>query len=148
MGNLHRIVYLSRSLLTGSPADLETKVRRILATARINNRKHRLTGALAFNEHGFGQVLEGSPDDLALIFGRIRQDPRHCDVKILVQAPAEKRLFPSWSMAFAKGSAGQNDHPLAHFAFEAALTDGATPEAETLLGALLKVVTQTRPAPV
>ena len=140
MSKLCRIVYCSRSLLTGSRADIELGIRKILATARLNNRAARLTGALTFTDSCFAQVLEGSLDDLASVFAKIRRDPRHTDLKILEQTSPESRLFPKWSMAFVDTPDGDGDHPLAHFSFEAALSNGAAPEAERVLSALRRLV--------
>jgi hypothetical protein len=131
-----RIVYCSRSSVTGTRAELEVQIRNILATARTNNKAARLTGALTFNDSCFAQVLEGYADDLRPIFDRIRRDPRHSDIKILSSTEPTRRLFPHWSMAYVDTPYDDGCHPLAHFAFEAALTNGAEPEAEQLLHAM------------
>ena len=141
MGRLCRIVYCSRSRLSGSRADIELGIRKILAAARQRNRAARLTGALTFTDSCFAQVLEGDLDDLAPVFTSIRRDPRHTDLKILEQVSPNSRLFPTWSMAFVDTSDdGDGHHPLAHFSFETALTDGAAPEVERVLNALRRVV--------
>jgi hypothetical protein len=140
VSSLCRIVYCSRSLLKGSRSDIEVQIRQILATARTRNPEAGLTGALTFNESCFAQVLEGADDDLALLYEKIRRDPRHTDVKILMQDNPTRRLFPSWSMAYVGTLSGHRRHPLAHFSFEAALTHGAAPEARLLLDALCQVV--------
>jgi hypothetical protein len=131
-----RIVYCSRSNIIGSRAEIEVQIRNILAIARTNNKAARLTGALTFNDSCFAQVLEGYADDLRPIFDRIRRDPRHCDIKILASTEPTRRLFRHWSMAYVDPPHNDGQHPLAHFAFEAALTHGAEPEAEQLLNAL------------
>lgn len=141
MSRLCRIVYCSRSLITGSRADVELKIRTILASARTKNRAANVSGALTFNESCFAQVLEGAVADVAPIFERIRRDPRHCDVRILAQSQAPRRLFPTWSMAYVEPEYGDGRHPLAHFSFEAALINGAGHEARQLLESLRQVVT-------
>jgi hypothetical protein len=141
MGRLCRIVYCSRSRLSGSRAEIELGIRKILAAARQRNRAARLTGALTFTDSCFAQVLEGDLDDLAPVFTSIRRDPRHTDLKILEQVSPNSRLFPTWSMAFVDTSDdGDGHHPLAHFSFETALTNGAAPEVERVLNALRRVV--------
>jgi Sensors of blue-light using FAD len=134
-----RIVYCSRNSVVGSRAEVETQIRNILATARTNNKAARLTGALTFNDSCFAQVLEGYADDLMPIFDRIRRDPRHCDIKILAKSEPARRLFPHWSMAYVDTAFSDGRHPLAHFAFEAALTNGAEPEAQQLLDAMRRL---------
>ena len=143
MSSLCRIVYCSRSLLKGSRSDSEVQIRQILATARPRPPEAGLTGALTFNESCFAQVLEGADDDLALLYEKIRRDPRHTDVKILMQDNPTRRLFPSWSMAYVGTASGHRRHPLAHFPSEAAPTHGAAPEALLMLDALRQVVVAT-----
>jgi hypothetical protein len=140
MSKILRVVYCSRSCVTGSRAEVETQIRKILASARTNNEEARLTGALAFNEDCFAQVLEGAPANLLPVMDRIHRDPRHRDLKILGETRPPRRLFPRWSMAYVDTMLGDGRHPLAHFSFESALTSGAAPEAEQLLTALCRVV--------
>jgi hypothetical protein len=140
VSKLYRIAYCSRSCLTGPPEEIEVQIRRILATARVSNRKYHLTGALTFNQSYFAQVLEGAADDLAPLMDHIKRDTRHSHFRVLERREIVTRAFPLWSMAFVARADGTMGHPLAHFEFEAALTDGATPEAEQLLTALRRVV--------
>jgi hypothetical protein len=140
MSKIYRIAYCSRSCLTGTPEAIEVQIRRILATARLSNHKHNLTGALTFNQSYFAQVLEGAADDLAPLIEHIQRDARHSHFHVLERREIVTRSFPRWSMAYVAKSDGTMGHPLAHFEFEAALTDGATPEAKKLLRALRRVV--------
>jgi Sensors of blue-light using FAD len=133
------IIYCSRSRLRGTPAEVEMETRRILATARINNKRARVTGAMTFNEIGFAQVLEGATYDVMSIFDRIRQDKRHYDLRILSQTNTPSRVFPTWSMAYVGRQHGDGRHPLADFNFEAALTEGASHQAAELLKCLRKI---------
>jgi hypothetical protein len=131
-----RIVYCSRNAVIGTRPEVEVQIRNILATARVNNKAAGLTGAMTFNDSCFAQVLEGYSDDLRPIFDRIRRDLRHSDVKVLASSEPAGRLFPHWSMAYVDNPRDDGRHPLAHFAFEAALTNGAEPEAMQLLNAM------------
>jgi hypothetical protein len=131
-----RIVYCSRNSVIGTAAEIEVQIRNILATARTNNKAAQVTGAMTFNQNCFAQVLEGDAEDLRPIFDRIRRDPRHSDIKILRCTEPTRRLFSHWSMAYVDTPHNDGRHPLAHFAFEAALTHGAEPEAEQLLNAM------------
>jgi hypothetical protein len=144
MSKFLRIVYCSRNRVTGSRADVEVQIRNILATARTHNKAMGLSGAMTFNDNYFAQVLEGDAARLAPLLGRIRRDPRHSDIKILEQTETAQRLFPHWSMAYVDTPDDNGRHPLAHFAFEAALITGAEPEAEQLLDSMRRV-TRDRP---
>ena len=86
------------------------------------------------------RLLEGATSDVMPIFERIRRDARHCDLKILSQTNPASRVFPYWSMAYVATPHGHGRHPLAHFEFEAALADGALPQAEQLLNCLRQIV--------
>jgi hypothetical protein len=97
---LHRIVYFSRNTMSGSSSDVLAGVQQILATARRNNARVGVTGALVFNSGGFAQVLEGPRQGVAEIFERIQCDRRHSDVLVLEHTQVETRSFASWSMAF------------------------------------------------
>ncbi len=100
--DLWRLVYWSRNMISGvQDSDTgETEIRRILETARRNNPKHDVTGALMFNRGTFAQVLEGPRDGLIDVFERIQCDLRHADVVVLEYAAVSERRFPQWSMAF------------------------------------------------
>ena len=106
---LHRLVYYSRNLITGSPAESAAEVEAILASARRNNSVIGVTGALIFNAGTFAQVLEGARHDVEATFERIQCDERHGDVQVLAFEEVESRGFPSWSMAFVgRSREGQN----------------------------------------
>jgi hypothetical protein len=100
MNNLHRLVYVSRSRLEGSPEEREAQVLPILVGSRERNLGSGLTGALLFNEDCFAQALEGGFDDLSRTFERIQRDERHHDIVVLSLNPVGARAFPSWSMAY------------------------------------------------
>ncbi|CAN5300545.1 hypothetical protein BH10PSE7_BH10PSE7_35840 [soil metagenome] len=115
---LHRLVYFSRNTVPGSRVDIAFEIESILASSRRNNMRGHITGALIFNSGVFAQVLEGSRDGIENTFERIQRDPRHSDVQILAFEPIERRVFPSWSMAFVGRS--KPDHAL--FAYLASAT--------------------------
>ncbi len=70
----------------------------ILATARRNNARDGITGALICREDLFVQLLEGRRDVVTSAFSRILHDDRHVDVVNLWSGDIEARLFPGWSM--------------------------------------------------
>jgi len=94
---LHRLYYRSRA----TPAvkvDLDFVVRQIIVTAIRQNRAVGLTGLLLTVQGNFIQVLEGNVDAVRGTYARISMDPRHFDLKIISQGPAEQRLFGEWNM--------------------------------------------------
>lgn len=107
--SLHRLIYCSRSRLTGGEAALEAEIRQILGTSRRNNARAGVTGALLFNAGCFGQVLEGPLPAVQATFERIQRDERHGEVTLLDFGPAERRGFAAWSMAFVGRSSRHRD---------------------------------------
>ena len=100
MTALYRLIYVSRSRLTGTPEECEAQILPILVRSRERNRGSRLTGALLFNEDCFAQALEGGLDDLSRTFERIERDENHHDIVVLSLEPVAERAFPGWSMAY------------------------------------------------
>jgi hypothetical protein len=106
---LYRLVYYSRNLIPGKPADIEAEIQSILESARRNNGPLGVTGALIFNSGVFAQALEGPRKNVEHVFERIQRDQRHSDVHVLAFEETSERRFPSWSMAFVGRSAeGRN----------------------------------------
>lgn len=103
-----RLMYRSRDRLPFQ--DRETELGDLFATARSNNKKRNITGALLLSGHWFVQVLEGAETDLRRLFTSIQKDPRHSDVEVLYEGPVDERIFAHWSMA--KVAMADSDLPL------------------------------------
>lgn len=72
----------------------------LLAQSRADNQRAGLTGMLLYRAGRFIQVLEGAPDAVRALVDRIRDDPRHRDMRILIEQPVEDRQFASWTMGY------------------------------------------------
>jgi Sensors of blue-light using FAD len=70
----------------------------ILASARINNRRDVITGALICREDLFVQMLEGEEDAVRATFARIQHDDRHANIELRVAETINGRQFPEWAM--------------------------------------------------
>ena len=70
----------------------------ILASARRNNRRHAITGALICRADLYLQMLEGPREKITATFGRILRDDRHLEVGLIWCGDTETRLFPTWDM--------------------------------------------------
>ena len=125
--DLHRLVYHSRNLISGTQPQIAAEVDKILEASRRNNSRVAVTGALIFNAGMFAQVLEGARNDIEATFERIQRDERHGDVEVLAFEEAQSRGFPSWSMAFV-GRSRENENLFAHIGrdsgFEAKRLEG------------------------
>ena len=95
--SLYRLFYRSRQTPEVAK-DLEAVVGRIIGSAIRRNRDVGLTGLLLVVNGHFIQALEGKVDDVRTTYARISMDPRHCDLHIISQGPAERRLFGEWNM--------------------------------------------------
>jgi hypothetical protein len=93
---LRRLCYFSRSLIEGSAEAKALEIERLLAVAR--RIKMDVTGMLMTSEDCFAQILEGTPEAVGTIYGRIRQDGRHAGVILLRDDPAVDRAFAGWAM--------------------------------------------------
>lgn len=97
---LFSLAYFSRNTIEGTADDMQSAIGNILASARRNNARHGVTGALLFSDGCFAQVLEGLREDVELVFETIQCDLRHSDVTIMHLHEIEERSFGAWSMAF------------------------------------------------
>jgi hypothetical protein len=58
-----------------------------------------VTGFLLRHQDRFFQLLEGGRVDLERLMGRLAADRRHQNIRVLVDTPVDRRLFPQWAMA-------------------------------------------------
>lgn len=97
--SLFRILYCSRNRIENLQDRRAEAMSQIFQTARANNKRRAVTGALLYSTSFFAQVLEGPRGEIESIFEKIQQDPRHGDVTILECSRISSRDFPQWSMA-------------------------------------------------
>lgn len=72
----------------------------ILASARRNNEREALTGALAYNGYNFLQLLEGPAEKVEACLATIRADPRHSGMVEVRRRTVEVRDFGDWAMLY------------------------------------------------
>lgn len=78
----------------------ETRLAHLLAQSRASNHDHDLTGMLLFRRGRFFQVLEGPRDAVDELMARIRRDPRHARVRVLLTEQIDERRFSEWTMGY------------------------------------------------
>ena len=98
---LHRLVYISSATALHGDDILEA----ILAEARRNNSRDRITGLLLYHDGNFFQTLEGPKDKVLACYDRITADARHTGCILLLSEPADRRMFSDWEMGFIPFSA-------------------------------------------
>jgi hypothetical protein len=70
----------------------------ILLSARRNNARDGITGALICRADLYAQWLEGEREAVTMTFRRIQADDRHVDVRLAWAGDLDARHFPDWSM--------------------------------------------------
>ena len=105
MGQLYSVSYISRNTFQGTEPEQRACVEAILKTARRNNQKANVTGALLYSGGYFCQVLEGEAGVMEELFETIQMDARHDKVTVLSYVPIEHRRFSEWAMASAGSEA-------------------------------------------
>jgi hypothetical protein len=91
-----RLVYVSSAV----SAPDETVLRELLTVSRDRNIAADVTGMLVYAERSFMQMIEGPPEAITDTYGRITEDSRHRDVRLLLRTLVDARMFPSWAMGF------------------------------------------------
>ena len=64
------------------------------------NKRNGITGVLFYDNCIFGQIIEGYPQYVDLIWKAISADPRHKAIQVLDINTLLKRRFSNWSMKF------------------------------------------------
>ena len=72
----------------------------LLEDAVHKNKRNGITGVLFYDNRIFGQIIEGYPQHVELIWKAISADPRHKELQVLDINPLQKRRFTNWSMKF------------------------------------------------
>jgi hypothetical protein len=74
------------------------EVFKIIQDSTHNNRSRDITGVLVFLEGQFLQVLEGCPNEVGQLVGRIQNDAQHHSMKVVRQKLVTEREYPAWHM--------------------------------------------------
>jgi acylphosphatase len=93
---LINVVYVSAATQLFSKEDLVALMQR----CSEQNAQRDLTGLLLYKDGNIMQVLEGPAQNVESLFERIKKDPRHKGVMVLIKEPIPARNFPNWGMAF------------------------------------------------
>jgi hypothetical protein len=72
----------------------------LLEDAVHKNKRNGITGVLFYDNRIFGQIVEGYPQHVEIIWKAISADPRHSKVQVLDINSLQKRRFSNWSMKF------------------------------------------------
>lgn len=101
MGPIRQVFYVSRA----KPAVTDWNVQQIVVLSSRNNSHHEVSGCLLYSGQHFAQTLEGSYEVLESLLGRLRDDKRHSEMRILLDTFVDKRRYAGWSMGYVRNPA-------------------------------------------
>jgi hypothetical protein len=93
---LRSVTYSSTAVSTFGADELTD----LLSSSRAANLARDLSGMLLFRGNRFLQVLEGPESVVRDLVDRIRRDPRHRDMRVLVDERIDERRFAEWTMGY------------------------------------------------
>lgn len=93
------LVSISYVSAASEPFD-DGRLNDLLAQSRRSNHEHDLTGMLLYRRGRFFQVLEGPQDAVDELMMKIRRDPRHTGVRVLLSEHIDERRFTEWTMGY------------------------------------------------
>lgn len=96
--SVHRLVYVSSAVELFSETQLES----LLKKCRQNNESAGVTGMLLYKDGNFMQCLEGPKEAVQTLEARIRSDPRHRGMIVLLTQDDVQPEFRQWAMGFKK----------------------------------------------
>jgi hypothetical protein len=92
--NPRRILYLSQATAPLSRPELLA----LHYASQTSNLQRGVTGLMLYSGGNFMQVLEGRPDQVGDLMRIIERDPRHMNIKMLIDEIVPERLFSAWAM--------------------------------------------------
>ena len=95
---VHHLLYRSRAVSPFSAPGLTA----LQAQSQAWNEAHDITGLLCYSNGHFVQVLEGSAREVHVLYAKIQQDKRHCQVQTLSDRACSHRWFADWRMALVQ----------------------------------------------
>lgn len=102
---IYQLIYFSTSLLPALDVGGRQAIQNILGVATDRNALNGVTGALAFNDLYFAQILEGPYEAVKATYAAILRDPRHNKISILQKGWVDARGFSQWAMASVEDEA-------------------------------------------
>jgi hypothetical protein len=147
-GPVFRLIYHSHSRI--APDQSTSELGAIFTTARRNNRRLGITGALVVTDDAFVQALEGDESAVRDLYDNISRDTRHERVTVLEEGIVGGRTFGRWAMAKVAEDGGPDIRLLSNASRGKIVAAGAdhnvTAEQEQLLTLMRGSVAEGAPA--
>jgi|SRR5579871_858919 len=103
VADVQRIVYASSAARPWDDSELDA----VLVKWRRNNAQCGITGMLVYHDENFLQLIEGPGPALNQLFSKLRGDPRHQKVVLLLRERIIERTFTDWPMGYARISVSE-----------------------------------------
>lgn len=101
-----QLIYRSQSRIPSDQRRVE--LGDVFTTARRNNQRLGVTGALMVSDDSFVQTLEGDEPVVRDLYARIAEDARHGQVALLKEEFVGERTFGRWAMAKVSEDGGSD----------------------------------------
>ncbi len=101
----HKPIFYTLYVSQASGPMTPDELAKLLKQSRTFNRSVGVTGCMIYQNDGFIQMLEGERAQVESVMEKIRCDPRHHNLRVVVEGETERRVFPDWSMGFRDMSA-------------------------------------------
>lgn len=102
---LHFLIYVSRAVAYMSGQALNE----LLKKSRDFNRSVGIPGCLIYQDGFFMQMLEGTREAVFSLYEKIKTDPLHCEVGLVIEAHTRRRVFINWSMGLRDLTPGPDE---------------------------------------
>ena len=102
------LVYVSDANLCAFGNSAAQQIETIEQRSTFNNDLYDVRGFLFYYDKKFLQILQGEFDSIISVFGKIKEDPRHSNIRIIWFSNAQKHSFEKWSMAYSMSYAAEN----------------------------------------
>ncbi len=106
---LYFLIYVSQATHLCTGDDLTA----LQKGAQQRNRSAGISGCLVYQDGYFMQMLEGKRDTLLALIERIKTDPRHHGVRVVIEGPARQRFFTDWGMVLRDLTLEMSGHDFA-----------------------------------
>lgn len=92
---IRSLLYVSAARRLLEPAELAE----IVDQSRRNNARNGITGMLLYHDGNIMQAVEGPRAAVTALLERLRNDPRHRGLTVILDGDGHEREFAEWTMA-------------------------------------------------
>ena len=102
------LIYVSDSNISAFGDSAKAELEGIEKWSEFNNDLCDVRGFLFYYQGRFLQILQGEFDGVVSIFGKIKQDTRHRNVRVIWFSNTEQKSFDKWKMLYSMEYAADN----------------------------------------